>query len=194
MLLPYYIASMNIEHAYFERTGEYRAFPGICLVDTFELAEAEQSGFSFMTAENAERVKRQKESPIFVIIGNPPYNVGQLDENDNNKNRRYPSIETRVAATYGADSEASSISKLNDPYVKAIRWASDRIGTQGLVALVNNDSFIDQIAFDGMRRHLAADFDAIYVLDLGGNVRKNPDLPGRPTMSSASRSVSVSNF
>jgi predicted helicase len=178
MLLPYYIASMNIEHAYFERTGEYQAFPGICLVDTFELAESGQGSFGFMTAENAERVKRQKESPIFVIIANPPYNVGQLDENDNNKNRRYPSIENRVAATYGADSEASSTSKLNDPYVKAIRWASDRIGTQGLVALVNNDSFIDQIAFDGMRRHLAADFDAIYVLDLGGNVRKNPDLSG----------------
>jgi predicted helicase len=178
MLLPYYIASMNIEHAYYDRTDVYKAFPGICLVDTFELAESEQASLGFMTEENAQRVKRQKESPIFVIIGNPPYNVGQLDENDNNKNRRYPSIENRVAATYGADSEASSISKLNDPYVKAIRWASDRIGAQGLVALVNNDSFIDQIAFDGMRRHLAADFDAVYVLDLGGNVRKNPDLSG----------------
>lgn len=76
MLLPYYIASMNIEHEYYERTAHYSAFPGICLVDTFELAEAEQSGFSFMTAENAERVKRQKASPIFVIIGNPPYNAG----------------------------------------------------------------------------------------------------------------------
>lgn len=178
MLLPYYIASMNIEHAYFDRTGEYNAFPGICLVDTFELAETEQSSLGFMTAENAERVKRQKESPIFVIVGNPPYNVGQLDENDNNKNRRYPAIEERVSATYAADSEASSVSKLNDPYVKAIRWAEDRIGEEGLIAFVNNASFIDQVAFDGMRRHLANDFDAIYILDLGGNVRKNPDLSG----------------
>ena len=89
MLLPYYIASMNIEHAYFDRTGEYQAFPGICLVDTFELAETEQASLGFMTAENAERVIRQKESPIFVIIGNPPYSAWQVDENDNNRNRSY---------------------------------------------------------------------------------------------------------
>src|ERR1019366_2880470 len=104
---PYYIASMNIEHAYFERTGEYSAFPGICLVDTFELTEADQSGFSFMNAENAERVTRQKKSPIFVIIGNPPYNMGQVNENDNNKNRRYPSLDQRISATYAKDSVAT---------------------------------------------------------------------------------------
>ena len=93
MLLPYYIASMNIEHAYFNRVGEYKAFPGICLVDTFELAEAKQASLGFMAEENAQRVKRQKESPIFVVIGNPPYNANQQNENDNNKNRRYPVIE-----------------------------------------------------------------------------------------------------
>jgi predicted helicase len=178
MLLPYYIASMNIEHAYFERTDEYRAFPGICLVDTLELAEPGQASLGFMTAENAERVKRQKASPIFVIIGNPPYNSKQLDENDQNKNRKYPTVDARIAETYTADSKATLLNKLSDPYVRAIRWASDRIGGQGLVAFVTNDSYVDQLAFDSMRRHLAGDFDAAYILDLGGNVRKNAKLSG----------------
>jgi predicted helicase len=99
MLLPYYVASMNIEHEYLERTGEYKAFPGICLVDTFELAEPEQSQLSFMSEENTARVKRQKEEPIFVIIANPPYNVGQINENDNNKNRKYKVMDRRVSDT-----------------------------------------------------------------------------------------------
>jgi len=171
MLLPYYIASMNIEHAYFERTGEYSAFSGICLVDTFELAEADQSGFSFMTAENAERVKRQKDSPIFVIIGNPPYNMGQVNENDNNKNRRYPAIDRRIAETYAKDSAASLKNKLSDAYVKAFRWASDRIGREGVVAYVSNNSFLDNIAFDGMRKHLEEGFSAVYHVNLKGNAR-----------------------
>jgi predicted helicase len=178
MLLPYYIASMNIERAYFDRTGEYEGFPGICLVDTFELAEGEQGGFSFMTAENAERVKRQKASPIFVVIGNPPYNANQQNENDNNKNRRYPVMEKRVADTYGRDSVAVNKNTLADPYVKALRWASDRIGEDGLVAFITNNALVDAIAADGIRKHLAQDFSTIYVLDLGGNVRRNPKLSG----------------
>lgn len=178
MLLPYYIASMNIEHAYFERTGEYRPFPGICMVDTFELAEPEQAQLGFMAAENAERVKRQKKAPIFVVIGNPPYNMGQIDESDTNKNRHYPTLDLRVSRTYAKDSRATLRNKLSDPYVKAIRWASDRIGETGVVAFITNNSFVDQVAFDGMREHLVEDFDCIYVLDLGGNVRKNPKLSG----------------
>ena len=138
MLLPYYVASMNIEHEYLERTGEYQPFPGICLVDTFELAEPEQSKLSFMSEENTARVKRQKDAPIFVIIGNPPYNAGQVDENDNNKNRKYPTIDKRIAATYAADSRATLVNSLSDPYIRAIRWASDRIGEDGIVALVTN--------------------------------------------------------
>jgi len=130
MLLPYYIASMNIEHAYFERTGEYKPFPGICLVDTFELAEAEQASLGFMTEENAQRVKREKGSPIFVIIGNPPYNAWQVNENDNNKNRKYPVIDERVSDTYARDSHATNKNSLSDVYVKAFRWASDRIGEE----------------------------------------------------------------
>ena len=176
MLLPYYIASMNIEHAYFDRTGEYKPFPGICLVDTFELTEAKQS--PLFTEANTQRVERQKQQQIFVIIGNPPYNSKQLDENDQNKNRRYPTIDARIAETYTAGSTATLRNKLSDPYVRAIRWASDRIGTQGVVAFVTNGSYIDQLAFDSMRRHLAHDFDSVYLLDLGGNVRKNAKLSG----------------
>ncbi len=178
MLLPYYIASMNIEHEFYELTGRYEPFEGICMVDTFELAESEQRTLSFMNPENTQRVERQKQSPIFVIIGNPPYNASQVNENDNNKNRKYKTLDKRVSDTYAKDSKATLVNKLSDPYVKAIRWATDRIGDEGIVAFVTNNSFVDNLAFDGMRKHLAQDFDEIYVLDLGGNVRKNPKLSG----------------
>jgi predicted helicase len=176
MLLPYYIASMNMEHEFFERIGEYKPFEGICLVDTFETAEPEQG--ELFTTKNTERVERQKKSPIFVILGNPPYNANQLNENDNNKNRKYPVMDKRVQDTYVKDSRATLRNKLSDPYVKAIRWASDRIGEDGIVAFVSNNSFVDQIAFDGVRKHLFQDYDLIYTLDLGGNVRKNTKLSG----------------
>lgn len=180
MLLPYYIASMNIEHEYVERMGTYPPFEGICLVDTFELAEGAQAAFSFMNAENTARVERQKNTPLFVVIGNPPYNTAQVNENDNNKNRKYRVMDKRVSETYATASKASLVNKLSDPYVKAIRFAADKISRngEGIVALVTNNSFIDQIAFDGMREHLEKDFDALYVLNLGGNIRKNPKLSG----------------
>ena len=136
MLLPYYIASMNIEHEYYELTGRYEPFDGISLVDTFELAEGRQ--IPLFAPENTQRVQRQKNSPIFVIIGNPPYNAGQVNENDNNKNRIYPTLDKRVAETYGKASRASLLIKLNDPYVKAIRWATDRVNDEGIVAVVTN--------------------------------------------------------
>ncbi len=170
MLLPYYIASMNIEHEFYEAIGTYRPFDGICLVDTFELAEARQ--LPLFAPENTQRVEEQKNTPMFVIIGNPPYNVGQVNENDNNKNRKYPTIDARVKDTYSQNSTATNKNALADSYVKAIRWASDRIGEEGVVAFVTNNSFLDSVAFDGMRKHLAADFDTIYILDLGGNARK----------------------
>ena len=176
MLLPYYIASMNIEHEFYEATGRYLPFEGICLVDTFELAKPQQ--MVLFSEKNAERVERQKETPMFVVIGNPPYNAGQINENDNNKNRKYVTMDARVRETYSQDSKATLKNSLADPYVKAIRWASDRIGDGGVVAFVTNNGFLDGIAFDGMRKHLADDFDAIYILDLSGNVRKNPKLSG----------------
>ena len=176
MLLPYYIASMNIEHEFYEVTGHYLPFEGICLVDTFELAEPQQ--MVLFTEQNAERVERQKETPMFVVVGNPPYNVGQVNENDNNKNRKYATMDARVRETYSQDSKATNKNALSDPYVKTIRWASDRIGDGGVVAFVTNNGFLDGIAFDGMRKHLADEFDAVYILDLSGNVRKNPKLSG----------------
>ena len=176
MLLPYYIASMNIEHEFYEATGVYRPFEGICLVDTFELAEDRQ--LPLFTLENTRRVEEQKKAPMFVIIGNPPYNVGQINENDNNKNRKYETMDKRISETYAKDSKATLKSQLYDPYVRAIRWASDRIENEGVVAFVTNNSFLDGMAFDGMRKHLADDFDTIYILDLGGNVKQNPRLSG----------------
>ena len=178
MLLPYYIASMNIEHEFYDATGCYQPFEGICLVDTFDLAEERQ--LAMFAEENTQRVEWQKRTPMFVIIGNPPYNAAQVNENDNNKNRKYQEMDRRVAETYASDSKATNKNALSDPYVKAIRWASDRIlrDEEGVIALVTNSSFISGLAFDGMRQHLAKDFDAIYVFDLGGNVRKNPKLSG----------------
>ncbi len=170
MLLPYYIASMNIEHEFYEAIGRYQPFEGICLVDTFDLAENRQ--LPLFAPENTRRVEEQKGTPMFVIIGNPPYNVGQVNENDNNKNRKYETMDGRVKDTYSQDSRATNKNALADPYVKAIRWASDRIGEEGVVAFVTNNSFLDGVAFDGVRKHLADDFDAIYILDLGGNARK----------------------
>ena len=190
MLLPYYVASMNIEHAYYEATGKYEAFEGICLVDTFQTINGKMSYFANgekheqqdmtigFNPENTKRVNRQKAAPIRVVIANPPYNAGQADENDNNKNRKYPELDRRVSATYGEASDATLLRKLSDPYVKAIRYATDRIGESGIVCFVNNNSFVTDKTFDGMRKELGKDFDEIYVLDLGGNVRKNPKLSG----------------
>ena len=169
MLLPYYIASLNIEQAFFERTGEYLPFEGIALADTFELLEQQQA--ELFTRENTERVERQKAADMFVVIGNPPYNMGQINENDNNKNRKYETMDTLVRETYSQDSKAINKRPLSDPYVKAIRWASERIGEEGVVAFVTNNGFLDGIAFDGMRKHLAQDFTKIYHIDLKGNAR-----------------------
>jgi predicted helicase len=176
MILPYYIACLNIEHLYYELTGEYLAFPGICLVDTFELAEDRQMGM--FTSQNTDRVQKQKESPIFVVIGNPPYNAGQVNENDNNKNRKYPVMDKRVADTYVKDSKATSVYALQDPYVKAFRYASDKIiaNGEGVVCMVTNNGFLDGIAFDGMRKHLRGDYDNIHLFDLRGNARTSGEL------------------
>ena len=177
MLLPYYIANLNIEHAYFEKTGDYEPFPHICFVDTFDtfglMDAAHQTGeFAYFTQENTLRVEEQKDTPMFVVIGNPPYNASQDNENDNNRNRRHVGVDARVRDTFAADSNAQLKNKLYDPYVKAFRWAMDKIGDEGIVVFVTNNGFIDGQMFDGMRKHLSEEFDMLYVLDLGGNVRK----------------------
>jgi predicted helicase len=177
MLLAYYIASLNIEHEYYSRVGAYQPYKGICFTDTLELAESKQ--MSMFVEENTERIQREKEAQIMVVIGNPPYNMGQKNQNDNNKNRPYPIIDGRIRETYAKDSNATSNNRLYDAYVKFFRWAIDRLdGRDGIVCFVSNNSFIDQIAFDGMRKHLLQDFTQIYHLDLHGNVRKNPKLSG----------------
>jgi predicted helicase len=174
MLLPYYIASMNIEHTFAEMAGHYEPFEGICFVDTFEIA----SQHSLFSSANTERVKKQRIAPITVIIGNPPYNVGQKNENDANPNPSHDWVDRRVAETYRKKSKASSTTKLGNLYVRAIRWASDRIETQGVIAFVTNNGFLTKRVFDGMRMCLAEEFDELYVLDLGGDVRDNPKLSG----------------
>ncbi len=177
LLLPYYIASQNIEHEYYERTGQYAPFEGICFTDTLDLAENRQA--SFFAEENTARVEEQRQAPIMVVLGNPPYNVGQKNENDNNKNRRYPVVDGRIRETYAKDSRATNKNALSDQYVKFFRWAADRLeGRDGVVCFVSNNSFVDQLTFDGMRKHLLQDFTAVYHLDLHGNVRKNPKLSG----------------
>ena len=170
MLLPYYIASLNIEQEFYQRTGRYLPFEGIALADTFELFEGQQQRIMF-TQENTERVERQKASDMFVVIGNPPYNTRQVNENDNNKNRPYETMDKLLRETYSQDSKATNKNALSDPYVKAMLWASKRIGDEGIVAFVTNNGFLDGIAFDGMRKHLAQDFTKIYHIDLKGNAR-----------------------
>jgi predicted helicase len=176
MLLPYYVASLNIEHAFYERRKRYEAFNGLCFVDTLDMAEQQGNLFSLT---NTERVERENNAAITVIVGNPPYNVGQKSENENNPNRKYTEVDERIRATYAKDSKATNKNSLSDMYVKFFRWASDRLeGRDGIVCFVSNNSFVDQLAFDGMRKHLAQDFERIDHIDLHGNVRRNPKLSG----------------
>ncbi len=196
MLLPYYIASMNIEHAYYEKMGRYEPFKHICFVDTFDtfglMDVPNQTGhFAFLTAENTLRVEEQKDTPMFVVIGNPPYNASQANENDNNKNRPHEAVDNRVRATYAAASTAQLKNKLYDPYVKGLRWASDKIGPEGIIAFITNNSFLDAAMFDGMRQCLAEEFDILQILDLGGNIRKGQ--PGTANVFGITVGVSI-NF
>ena len=172
MLMPYYIASLNIEHEYRDLTGRYKPFDGLCFVDTLDLGKGTQKRFEFMCQKNTERIERQKKAAINVVIGNPPYNVGQVNENDNNKNRIYE-LDTEIRNTYSKDSTATLRMQLYDAYVKFFRWATDVLGKRdGIVCYVSNNSFVDGVAFDGMRKHLLQDFSLIYHLDLSGNIRR----------------------
>jgi predicted helicase len=179
MLMAYYIAALNIEHAYYEITQSYDSFEGLCFVDTLDIADRKQKGFSFINEENTKRVERQKLADITVIIGNPPYNMGQKSENENNKNRAYDEIDGRIRETYAKDSTATLKNKLYDPYVRFFRWAVDRLGINpGIVCFVSNNSFVDHDAFDGMQKHLLRDFTRVYHIDLHGNVNRDRTLSG----------------
>ena len=180
LLMPYYIASLNIEYEYYALTGKYRAFPGLCFVDTLDLTvttadyAGRRQGSMLFSERNTRRVADQIRAPINVVIGNPPYNVGQENENDNNKNRQYPLLDRRIRDTYSKDSSATLKAKISDAYVRFWRWASDRLdGRDGVVCYVSNNSFVHANSFDGMRNHLLKDFTRVYHLDLGGDLRKN---------------------
>lgn len=173
-ILPYYIANLNIEYTYQQKTGEYQEFNNICFVDTLDHTsfEGKQMDLFAMSLENTARIKRQNDKKISVIIGNPPYNAKQENFNDNNANRSYKSIDDRIKATYIKEGKAQNQIVLYDMYVRFIRWASDRLNDNGIIAFITNNSFIDGLTFDGFRKVLREEFSHIYIIDLGGNIRQ----------------------
>ncbi len=178
-ILPYYIANLNIEYTYKQKMGEYEEFDNICFVDTLEHTSfyGKQMDLFALSIENTARIKRQNDKQISVIIGNPPYNANQANENDNNKNKEYSEVDKRIKDTYIKNS-TSQKTKLYDMYSRFIRWATDRLDQNGIVAFITNSSFIDARTFDGFRKVVASEFSDIYVIDLGGNIRANPKLSG----------------
>ena len=183
-ILPYYVANLNIE-ATFAAISGYEEYPNLCFVDTLDNTTAlkTQKGqhvgdlFGGVSEENVARIKRQNKKKISVVIGNPPYNANQLNENENNKNREYPEIDRRIKATY-IDASTAQKTKLYDMYARFFRWASDRVDENGIVAFISNRSFIESRTFDGFRKMVADEFNDIYVVDLGGDVRADPRLSG----------------
>lgn len=176
LLLPYYIASVNIESAYPQEEG-YQPFNGICLTDTFQLNESEEL-FSKIFPVNSERVIAQKKAPLRIIIGNPPYSVGQKSANDNAQNLKYPLLDSRIAETYVKNTNATNKNSLYDTYIKAFRWASDRLDPDngGIIGFVSNGAWLDGNAQDGFRKCLEKEFSSIYVFNLRGNCRTSGEL------------------
>jgi predicted helicase len=171
VLLAYYIAAINIEAVYHGlQGGDYVPFEGICLTDTFQMYESDDLISHYMP-DNSERRKRQKATDIRVIVGNPPYSAGQGSANDNNANVAYPTLDGRIRDTYAARSKATLKNSLYDSYIRAFRWASDRIGEAGIMAYVSNAGWIDGNAADGMRACLKEEFSDLYVFHLRGNAR-----------------------
>lgn len=171
VLLAYYIAAINIEAVFHSLAGgSYQPFEGICLTDTFQLYEKEDL-IDALTENNSARRKRQKKLDIRVVIGNPPYSAGQASANDNNQNVSYPHLDSRITGTYAARSNAALSKGLYDSYIRAIRWASDRVGDCGVVGFVTNANYLETGTFDGVRQCLADEFSSIYVFHLRGNQR-----------------------
>ena len=181
VLLAYYIAAVNIENAYHDAVGnvEYLPFEGVCLTDTFQLGEEyaldKIEGVSFQ--QNSERVERQKNAPLKVIFGNPPYSVGQTSANDNAQNQKYEVLDKRIADTYVSSSTAGLSKSSYDSYKKAFRWATDRLDDRGgVVAFVSNGSWLNGNADDGFRKCIESEFTSIYVFNLRGNQRTSGEL------------------
>lgn len=170
LLLAYYIATINIEHAYHSRVpGEYEPFEGAILTDTFQMYEEGDSIDLGTFVDNTERILREMETPITVIIGNPPYSIGQKNANDNNQNLKYESLDQKISETYAKYSAAGLVKSLYDPYIRAFRWATDRIQDKGIVSFVTNSGWLDAGSMDGFRRSLQRECSEIYVYDIRGN-------------------------
>lgn len=183
VLMAYYIASVNIENVFHDLMGpdtEYRPFGGICLTDTFQLGEeaSDENLYSEQFPTNSRRVIEQKKRRITVIVGNPPYSIGQKSANDNAQNQKYPTLESRIENTYALESDANLKNSLYDSYIKAFRWASDRLDKKkgGIIGFVTNGNWLDGNAQNGMRKCLAREFSAIYVFNLRGNQRTSGEL------------------
>lgn len=190
MLLAYYVAAVNIETTYFGLEGEralrngedapvYEPFDGIVLGDTFQMYEDDDKLDLDVFTANNDRMERQRLTPVQVIVGNPPYSVGQSSANDNNANLKYPTLDRRIEDSYAKYSTATNKNSLYDSYLRAFRWATDRIHTQGVVAFVSNNGWVDGNTADGVRLSLAQDFSEIYVFNLRGNSRTGGDLAKR---------------
>lgn len=172
VLLSYYIAAINIEETFHSiMKGDYKPFNGIVLTDTFDSTEKEDSFDDELFGENNERLERQQKEPIFAIIGNPPYSVGQNNANNNNQNQYYPRLDNSIDLTYAKYSKANLKKSLYDSYIKAFRWSSDRIGKKGVIGFVTNGSFIDSNSTDGLRKCWYDEFNYIYVFNLRGDQR-----------------------
>ena len=171
VLLAYYIAAINIENAFNAARNDYQPFEGICFTDTFELYERGEVPLNLegVMKENSARVNEQKNSRIEIIVGNPPYSVGQTSSNDNNKNDWYENLEERIKSTYAAKTTESNLKKsLYDSYIKAFRWASDRI-TEGIIGFVTNAGWLE--GAEGIRKCFADEFAEIYIFNLRGDQR-----------------------
>lgn len=183
VLMAYYIASINIENVYHDLMGAnttYKPFNGICLTDTFQLGEeaSDDNLYSEEFPTNSRRVMEQKKKPITVIVGNPPYSIGQKSANDNAQNQNYPRLEKQIENTYVARSDAALNKSAYDSYIKAFRWASDRLNKKegGVIGFVTNGAWLDANGLDGMRKCLEHEFSAIYVFNLRGNQRTSGEL------------------
>jgi len=172
VLLAYYIAAINIEEAFHGRiTKDYEPFEGIVLTDTFQLSEGKGAFDDPSFQVNSDRAIKQNKRDIRVIVGNPPYSVGQTSQNDNNQNLKYPILDQRIEQTYAEHSASTNINSLYDPYIRAVRWASDRVKDKGIICFVSNGGFIDANAMSGLRKCLTDEFASIYCFNLRGNAR-----------------------
>ena len=171
VLLSYYIAAINIEAVFDEINGDepYAPFEGIVLTDTFESTETEDTIDDSFFGTNDKRLKRQQEKPITAIIGNPPYSVGQGNQNDNNQNISYPKLDKRLADTYVKNSNATSSRSTYDSYIRAFRWASDRLKNKGVIGFVTNGGYLSSNSTDGLRDAIYKEFNHLYILNLRGN-------------------------